>query len=136
MSANIDEVRKAAEKLADDPLWRGRYRIDAEGNDRCDDQRFEIRAIVCDAQLVSRYLLAELARRDREAAERERPLYMTKLGVVAECDTWRVEHVIAGVGKTAILLTDRGDGEQVLLTCIKTQGQLDDLLAALKGGKS
>lgn len=129
---NIEEVRKAADRV-------GRYINGTEPLDRIygDIHPDELGVYQTDRQRLVEWAIAELDRREKELAERALPLLgNVVLGFFDESDAWRVEHVITGVGKTAILLTDRRDGEQVMLECIKTHGQLDYLLAALKGGET
>lgn len=126
MSMGDEEVRKAAEQWtsSEREFLTREVTVIELANHRINERT------------LAKWAAEELARRDAEAAERAMPLLGNVVpGFFDESDTWRVEHVITGVGKTAILLTDRRNGQQVRLGCIKTQGQLDYLLAALKGGE-
>lgn len=84
------------------------------------------------ARTLAEWAVAELSRRDAEAAERAKLLPLGDL-VLCETDQHRLEHHIHGVGRTSLILVDRTlDDEVVFLD--PTIGQRDDLITALKGG--
>jgi hypothetical protein len=126
---DMEELRKAAEMLADDPLWRGKYKVDEEGRTRGDD--YQLRAIVRDAQKLAKHFLDELARRDAEQAERNRPIdeeWLRSIGGMESRGVWFFDGVVGRFtsGQWWVGYAPIADAS--------TRGRFLDLINLLKGG--
>lgn len=158
---NIEEVRKAAERLARcnlaDEIGEDADATAASVYETDIDGAFNLARIDCMA--LAEWVLLEASRRETEAAERALPITEEWLRVVmpdrrrSDERIWHSLHIKNDLYETHLLVRhvelsrfwavlvqalehDETLTEKVAFGDLKNRGQLLDLLAALKGGES